>query len=98
MLYDVTSDIGCCVFFGVVGSCWEFWTSSVEGINYIKTGKLVGLFVRARVVNCSQKNFGCKGGIMDNAFQYIVDNGGIVTEDEYPYTEEADDYSATKVK
>jgi C1A family cysteine protease len=39
-----------------------------------------------QLVDCSKENenAGCEGGLMDDAFQYII-NHGITTEDEYPY-------------
>ena len=32
-------------------------------------------------------NYGCRGGNMYNAFQYIVANDGIDSSDSYPYSE-----------
>jgi KDEL-tailed cysteine endopeptidase len=32
------------------------------------------------------KDEGCNGGIMENAYQWIITNGGITTETLYPYT------------
>lgn len=59
---------------------------ALEGQHFQKTGKLVSLSAQ-NIVDCTDTygNVGCKGGSGMLSLQYIIDNGGVATEESYPY-------------
>ncbi|CAM8954384.1 unnamed protein product [Rhodiola kirilowii] len=72
---------------GECGSCWAFSAvAAIEGINKIKNGNLVSLSEQA-LVDCDvhSDNQGCDGGFMEQAFEFIINKGGLPTESSYPY-------------
>ncbi|KAL2343284.1 hypothetical protein Fmac_004569 [Flemingia macrophylla] len=70
------------------GECQSHWafavTGAIEGINKIVTGNLVILSAQ-ELVDCDPASNGCAGGYYFNAFGWVIDNGGIDTEANYPY-------------
>ncbi|XP_063080341.1 procathepsin L-like [Engraulis encrasicolus] len=77
---------------GQCGSCWTFSvTGALEAHTCIKHGYLASLSEQ-QLVDCTRPygESGCGGGWMDPAFQYIRDNGGIDTEEYYPYIGQED--------
>jgi len=72
---------------GTCGSCWAFSTvGSLEGHAQLATGQLQQ-FSEQQFVDCDTDfgDMGCKGGLMDQAFTYLMQSEGACTEDSYPY-------------
>jgi len=72
---------------GKCGSCWAFSaTGAVESLWAISNHTLIDLSEQ-ELVDCSSNfgNSGCQGGWMNNAFDFIQQNG-LTSEANYPYT------------
>ena len=75
---------------GHCGSCWAFSTTgAVEGLYGVNNPyKLQKSFSEQQLVDCARgiwNNNGCNGGLMDQAFNYIM-KYGITEESQYEYT------------
>jgi cathepsin F len=67
------------------GSCWTFSTAQdIEGTHFLATGNLTS-FSEQQFVACDTYNYGCDGGWMFAAMQYVADFGILVSEEAYPY-------------
>jgi C1A family cysteine protease len=72
---------------GSCGSCWAFSAiGAMESAYAIKTGQLVE-FSEQMLVSCDDTDYGCQGGWMDSAYDWVErTSGGLCTEGDYPYS------------
>ncbi|KAI4969141.1 hypothetical protein ZWY2020_000055 [Hordeum vulgare] len=71
-------------------SCWAFTSvATMESAQAISTGGSPPVLSEQQLVDCSTLHHGCGRGWMDDAFKWVIMNGGITTEAAYPYTGKA---------
>ncbi|CAA7047467.1 unnamed protein product [Microthlaspi erraticum] len=71
---------------GGCNACWAFSAiAAVEGLTKIARGNLISLSEQ-QLVDCDRsRNYGCKGGSMEEAFRYMAQSGGVSSENAYPF-------------
>jgi len=87
---------------GQCGSCWAFSaTEAIESQWALAGNTLTSLSVQ-QVVDCDTKgqDEGCNGGDTPTAYQYVINQGGMNSWSDYPYTGEDDScsFKANNVK
>jgi len=72
---------------GSCGSCWAFSAvGSLESQYAKKYGNLIE-FSEQELVSCDNNDYGCQGGLMDSAFDWIErSSAGLCSEADYAYT------------
>jgi len=74
---------------GACGACYTFAASgAIEGAVKIKTHAPLIPLSKQQLLDCSgsEGNAGCQGGLMDNAYTWVMKYGGITSDAQYPYT------------
>jgi len=72
---------------GSCGSCWAFSTvGTVEGFVTIKKSQALVSLSPQQLVDCDKTDHGCSGGLPTNAITWTAKNGGLCSDQEYPYT------------
>jgi cathepsin L len=74
---------------GQCGSCWAFSAiGALESADAIKNNKDPQDLAEQQLVDCagSEGNQGCSGGLMNQAFDYLIKFGGSEGQKDYPYT------------
>ncbi|KAF2295056.1 hypothetical protein GH714_031304 [Hevea brasiliensis] len=72
---------------GSCGGCWAFSAvAAVESMHLINKHVPLDLSEQ-QLLDCDPLSHGCGGGLMRDAFEYIIANGGITSEKNYPFVE-----------
>ncbi|KAH0974267.1 hypothetical protein GBA52_016166 [Prunus armeniaca] len=71
----------------LTGSCWAFATTAAVEALHALTFELQHppMLSVQQLIDCNTANYGCGGGSVSDAFAYIISNGGLNTEQNYPY-------------
>tara|TARA_A200000159_G_scaffold164849_1_gene196744 strand:- start:3975 stop:4664 length:690 start_codon:yes stop_codon:yes gene_type:complete len=70
---------------GQCGSCWAFATTNVVETFMRIHNYTVDRLSEQQLVDCSEEDYGCEGGFMHTALDYIIQNDGLLDNQIYPY-------------
>lgn len=70
---------------GRCGSCYAFSTTNVLETFMRINNFSVDRLSEQQIVDCSPKDYGCEGGFMHTAFDFIIENKGLLSNDDYKY-------------
>jgi cathepsin F len=80
----------------ICGSCWTFSTTgNIESLYFLKYNQ-TKLFSEQQLIDCDNYDHGCNGGYMEGAYKYLIEAGGIMSEEEYYYRGFDDECSFNK--
>jgi len=71
---------------GRCGSCWAFSTTGAIEANMRINNYSIDRLSEQELVDCSPENHGCNGGLMHLAFNYVIENDGLTSNEIYNYT------------
>ena len=74
---------------GTCGSDWTFAAAESIEAQWVRAGHNLTILSGQEILACDNKTgYGCSGGMITDAFQWLLDyhGGDIVTEESYPYT------------
>ena len=78
---------------GRCGSCWAFSVTTSLETFMRQRNYSVNRLSEQELVDCSTKDYGCNGGMMHTAFDYIIENGGLYDNKDYKYVAETQNCS-----
>jgi cathepsin F len=80
----------------ICGSCWTFSTTgNIESLFYLKYNQ-TKQFSEQQLIDCDKYDQGCNGGYMEGAYKYLIEAGGIMSEEDYYYRGFDDECSFNK--
>ena len=78
---------------GQCGSCWAFSVTTSLETFMRRHNYSVDRLSEQELVDCSIEDYGCNGGMMHTAFDYIIKNKGLYSNNDYKYIAETQNCS-----
>jgi len=67
------------------GGCWAFASVASAEFACCSAGVTSNQLSVQQVIDCDDMNFGCSGGYLDKAWEYMIAEGGLQASSDYPF-------------